>query len=184
MSELHVFYVSAGLLTSKHRNRIGESLWEFLWLISHETRMEGKVLNGAPITFGRIAKELGESSRTARRNLARLEREGYIVKKRAGVGRMYCYSIAHSKKWQRYFVAAATNVPSSTVELRPQMSTQGDIYVHSNKEVDRVDNLYISSTICTKCSGRGIFSRLVPSKINPEDKVIEWVKCDCSLDRN
>lgn len=184
MSDIHVFYVSAGLLTSQHRNRIGESLWEFLWLVSHETKLEGKVLNGSPITLKRIAEELGESSRTVRRNLDRLERGGYIAKNRVNAGHVYCYSIAHSKKW-RQFVAAARNVPSSTVELRPDMSNALDINVHSNKESRQVDSIYIKPTICTKCSGRGIYPELVPSELNPEIQVEKWVKCVecCSEER-
>lgn len=179
MSDIHVFYVSAGLLTSQHRNRIGESLWEFLWLISHETKMEGKVLNGSPITLQRIAEELGESYRTARRNLERLAKAGYVVKFREHSGQMYCYSIAHSKKW-RQFVAEDINGHSSTVELRTKVAATEDINVRAYKDSRYVDSTYIRPTICTKCGGRGMYAELVPSKY--EDQQTErWVACDeCS----
>lgn len=177
MSDIHVFYVSAGLLAPQHHNRIGESLWEFLWLVSHETRMEGKVLNGSPITLGRIAQELGESPRTARRNLERLSKAGYVKKQRTGPGHMYCYSITHSKKW-RQFVAEDTNGRSSTVELRTKVAAGPAISGRTNKEVDRVDSTYISSTICKKCKGCGYYLELIPSGLNPDGHVEKWVKCD------
>lgn len=185
MSDIHVFYVSAGLLTSQHRNRIGESLWEFLWLISHETKMEGKVLNGSPITLQRIAEELGESYRTAQRNLERLTKAGYVLKTREHSGQMYCYSIAHSKKW-RQFVAPDINVRadindhSSTVELMTKVSGTPDINVRAYKDSRYVDRPYISATICRKCGGSGMYAELVPSKY--EDQQTErWVACDeCS----
>jgi hypothetical protein len=98
MANAHGFYVSAGLLTPEHCRRIGVALWEFLWLISHETREEGKVLNGAPISIKRISGDLGQAERTTRRNLDRLEAEKYITRER-GHGGVYQYVICNSKKW-------------------------------------------------------------------------------------
>ena len=94
------FYLSAGLVEDpQHCERIGPALWEFEWLIAHETREAGRVLNGAPITAKRIAASLGRHLNTVKANLARLEREHYIERFRKP-GLSYEYRIANSKKWK------------------------------------------------------------------------------------
>jgi len=138
------FYVSAGLLTPEHMRRIGPALGEFLWLISHETRHEGKVLNGSPITIGRIAADLGESDRTAGTNLRRLEAEGYIVRKRESVGHQY--AIANSKKWakgsEENFLSDRKKVADQIGRKLPEGSEEN---FRCNKEVDKVDIVDIST---------------------------------------
>jgi hypothetical protein len=94
------FYLSAGLVDDpQHCERIGPALWEFLWLISHETKDAGKVLNGAPVTAVRIAADLGRHVNTVRINLARLEKQAYIVRE-MGQSSVYHFRIANTKKWQ------------------------------------------------------------------------------------
>lgn len=94
------FYVSGGLLTPEHHRRMGSAVWAFLWLVSHETREGGKVLNGSPVTAERIASALGQHVETVKHNLGRLEREGYITRFRHHGGLPYEYQIANSKKWK------------------------------------------------------------------------------------
>ena len=144
------FYVSAGLLTPEHMHRIGPALREFLWLISHETREEGRILNGTPITSHRIAAELGEHRNTASRNLARLEREGYISREH-GKGYVYSYRIANSKKWIGSYTENGAATPAATVPAAPEMvhqlhhkrcsscTTNGARNKEVDKEVDIVD---------------------------------------------
>lgn len=199
MSDIHCFYVSEGLLTSNHKKRIGSSIWEFLWLISHETKMAGKVLNGSPITVSRIAQELGNTTRTTRRNLDNLELQGYITRKRKTPGQIYSYSITHSKKWRIHWeetMGEAKNVPtngsedkngrsiSMTVnELRPNLAAGEDKNGHTNKEDRQLDNIsskestFIKRMSCTKCGGRGIYPKRVNSKY-PDQTVDMLVKCD------
>jgi predicted transcriptional regulator len=139
----HVFYVSAGLLTPEHYRKIDTAIWVFMWLISHETREGGKVLNGSPITIKRIAQELGESTRTVRRHLNHLEAHGYIVRNRIRSGEIYSYSIANSKKWKaRTEMAApeATDVLTPRTNLAAPEAKNG----RANKEgrqVDKVDRV-------------------------------------------
>jgi hypothetical protein len=131
----HGFYVSAGLLTVDHARRIGPALWEFLWLISHETPEEGKVLNGAPITLKRIAVDLGEKERTAGKNLVRLESAGYITRHRT-VGNSYEYQIANSKKWRK--------VGCESSDIRPKKEVHTSQKGRTNKEsrqLDRIDRV-------------------------------------------
>lgn len=172
--------------------RIGPSIWEFLWLISHETRMQGKVLNGAPITVSRIANELGETYKTAQRNLDRLSREGYVVRKRDTTGLQYCYTIAHSKKWRVQWEGVDKNVtPDKNVltgqdknvqGVRTKMSTGEDKNVHANKEDRQLDILDNKDTTCIKCSGRGIYLQRFPSKFDGHE-IDQWVKCDCDVNK-
>ena len=145
MANAHSFYVSDGLLTPGHCQRIGVAVWEFLWLISHETREEGKVLNGAPITIKRISTDLGQAERTTRRNLDRLEAEKYIARER-GQGGVYQYVICNSKKWAK---SVDKNGQSDDYQSgqkcphdRPKVATAVAKNGHCNKEdrqVDRVD---------------------------------------------
>lgn len=142
----HVFYISDGLLTPEHMGRIDSALWEFLWFISHETREEGKVLNGSPITVRRIAEELGESRRTAIRHLDRLEAEGYITRVREHSGAIYSYRIANSKKWAHG--RNATREPVTELSPGDDMNDTGAVTrmasgvaknVTANKECRQVD---------------------------------------------
>lgn len=201
MSDIHCFYVSEGLLTSNHKKRIGSSIWEFLWLISHETKMAGKVLNGSPITVSRIAEELGSTAQTTKRNLENLEKQGYITRKRKSRGLIYSYSIAHSKKWRIHWEETMGSVKngttngsgtkndtsiSMTVDEVVSKMTPGSIKNDpTNKEDRQLDNIsskestFIKRMSCTKCGGRGIYFELVPSKLNPEFKARMPVKCEC-----
>lgn len=194
-SDMHGFYVCQGLLTASHMKRIGPSaIWEFLWLISHETKMEGRVLNGSPVTLSRIAEELGEHFNTAQRNLERLCKEGYVTKKRAGKGCAYSYSIAHSKKWKLQWVGDTKNGVTSDTKngdtprqgdtksgerVSPNLVSGVTKFGMTNKEDRQLDILDKRNTTCIKCGGLGKFPELVPSELDPDLKVKTWVKCEC-----
>jgi len=164
-----------------------------LWLIAHETRMQGRVLNGSPVTISRIAGELGESFSTAKRNLNRLSREGYVLRKRNGLGKVYSYSIAHSKKWRIRFESGGKNDltgggvfdltqapgqgrndPRVGSEMPPSQVKNGP----SNKEDRELDKLDNRNTTCNKCGGTGMYVRLIPSELIPGTEKEDWVKCD------
>ena len=195
MPDVHCFYVSEGLLTRTHVERIGPALWEFLWLISHETKMQGKVLNGAPITLSRIAEELGESAITARRNLNRLSKEGYVVRKRNAPGLEYCYTIAHSKKWKVHWEGQIKNDRSSPIKndrsdsdspikndrrVRSEMIAGPIKNDRANKEDRQLDILDNRDTTCIKCKGLGFTWQFFASDSNGS-AVQKMVKCDeCS----
>lgn len=74
--------VSNGLLRDGHRKRMGEAVWEFMWLIDRVTRIDaeqrGYVLGGKPIQLSEIATGLGVHKATVSRNLSRLQAAGYI----------------------------------------------------------------------------------------------------------
>jgi excisionase family DNA binding protein len=89
---------------AEHRERIGPALWEFLWAIDRTTKeitddqgqRWGVVLGGQPVTMERVAEESGGTARTARRNIERLVREGYLDVTRAPHGLIV--RVARSKK--------------------------------------------------------------------------------------
>ena len=75
--------VYEGLLDPKHIQKIGGSLWLFLWCI-HRTTTEddegvGWVLGRKALTYAGIAEDLGQPVRKIRRWKTTLERGGYIT---------------------------------------------------------------------------------------------------------
>ncbi|RJS60142.1 winged helix-turn-helix domain-containing protein [Bacillus sp. PK3_68] len=100
------FPVFSGLLTAEHRKKIGPALWEFLWCISTTTKevMEdgellGIVLGGKPVSYNDVAKEMGGSKSTVKRNFEKLEEEGYILMTRTPYG--HIIKVRNSKKFKK-----------------------------------------------------------------------------------
>jgi hypothetical protein len=96
------FTVWSGLITSEHRGRMGNAIWEFLWLVDKVTREEdgrGYVLGGKAITCAQMAGELGVSERAVRTALAKLRGQGYIECNRRPGG--ISFVVLRSKKWAR-----------------------------------------------------------------------------------
>jgi DNA-binding MarR family transcriptional regulator len=166
MPESFYFPVYSGLLTAQHRERIGPAIWEFLWLVSKVTKEieeEGEtwgiVLGGKPVKLAEIAAELGESERTAKRNIARLKDEGYIETVRAPYGEIY--KVRKSKKFVHKNRSAKNgtslderedkNVPShderwdknGTSEERevPHLSKRSAKNGTSNKDIKDIKNI-------------------------------------------
>jgi DNA-binding MarR family transcriptional regulator len=166
MPESFYFPVYSGLLTAQHRERIGPAIWEFLWLVSKVTKeieekgeTWGIVLGGKPVKLAEIAAELGESERTAKRNIARLKDEGYIETVRAPYGEIY--KVRKSKKFVHKNRSAKNgtslderedkNVPShderwdknDTSEERevPHLSKRSAKNGTSNKDIKDIKNI-------------------------------------------
>lgn len=110
------FPVSSGLLDKNHYDKIGTALWEFLWLIDRVTdeKLEtdgqrwGRVLGGKVISADEIAETFGSSDRTVKRNLDKLEQNGYIRTKRYPRGKVI--DVRKSIKWLMRFHGASTAV--------------------------------------------------------------------------
>lgn len=87
-----MFYItiSNGLMKDGHRKRMGEAVWEFMWLIDKVTKIDdegrGHVLGGRPILLNEIANDHGVDHETVSRNLIKLESQGYIIKRRTPRG--------------------------------------------------------------------------------------------------
>lgn len=117
MNNSFPFRLYSGLLTKEHRKRIGSALWEFLWCIDKTTKEiteEGKViglvLGGKPIKLLEIADDLGGDKSTIKRNIDKLEREGYLRIIRAPYGLVI--HVLSSKKWVKRSVANSQREPN------------------------------------------------------------------------
>ena len=100
------FAISKGLL--EHKPRMGAAIWEYLWFIDKVTKDEpdgngkfnGLVLGGTPFKADVIAHDLHEHVQTAFHNIRKLEREGYVIRKRHA-GNRCSFKVTNSKKWLR-----------------------------------------------------------------------------------
>jgi hypothetical protein len=84
----------------EHAARIGEALWEFLWMIDKITAEKdgvGIVLGGAPVKLETIAHDLSTHKRTIRRHVEKLEAESYIRRRRTPYG--YVFEVLNSRKF-------------------------------------------------------------------------------------
>ena len=71
--------VHDGIIDKKHVDSIGRSpLSLYLWCLRHQTRPNGLVLGGSPITYKRINERLGQNERTLKRWMFCLRENGYI----------------------------------------------------------------------------------------------------------
>ncbi|UOQ43379.1 hypothetical protein MUN89_15830 [Halobacillus salinarum] len=153
MPDLFYFPIYAGLLSEEHRERIGPALWEFLWCISKTTKEEGTtgtVLGGKPIGYQEVAKELGGSKSTVKRNFERLEKEKYISLKRTPYG--HIIYVHNSKK----FLKSAKNDTGAEYGTGAKNDQGGAIfgrggakYGHSNKDREVDKELDINTTTTT-----------------------------------
>jgi len=86
------FYIEItnNLLESKHRKRMKEAVWLFMWLIDKMTSVSeegvGKVLGGKPIKYEEVSKDLGISRRTYVNWIDILKKGKYINTLRTPVG--------------------------------------------------------------------------------------------------
>jgi DNA-binding transcriptional regulator YhcF (GntR family) len=111
------FYLHSGLLTKEHRKKMGAAIWEFLWCINKTTKeysedgqVFGQVLGGKPVKLSDIADDLGGNKSTIKRNLDKLEEEGYLSIVRAPYGLII--TVNKSKKWPKKSVANSQRQPN------------------------------------------------------------------------
>lgn len=94
------------LLDAKHIERMGVSVWLYMWCIDKMTSIDeegvGKILGGKPIKFDEVGSELGISIRTYRRWVSLLENSGYINTKTAPYGLIITVNKAHKRFGKRY----------------------------------------------------------------------------------
>lgn len=91
--------VWSGLISAKHRRRMGIALWLFLWCLDRITLEKdgwGIVFRGAPVKDEVIAKQLGVHANTVRADRERLVQHKYITARRTSFG--FVYQVRNSRK--------------------------------------------------------------------------------------
>lgn len=82
--------VTNNLLDPHHTEAMGSSVWEFMWCLDKITMIDedgiGWVWGRKPVLLEDIVKEIGGSTRNAKRNMARLEKAGYLIRIRTPRG--------------------------------------------------------------------------------------------------
>ena len=127
----YVIPVSNGILTPEHHKRIGPALWLFLWFIDKCTSerrtedggLEGLVLGGKALTAEHIAREAGESVRSVRYHVKRLEDHGYI-RRLVHPGLASGYAVIKSKKFRRTAATPARQELGTSLTKNSHLSDQ------------------------------------------------------------
>ena len=70
--------ISNGLLDPKHVKAIGPAVWTYFALLDKQTKPDGTVNRGDPITASKFGDRMGLSQDTILRHLDRLQKAGYI----------------------------------------------------------------------------------------------------------
>lgn len=143
-----------------HYDRIGIALWTFAWLIDRipkdgEQNGIGKVLGGRPLKIAEIVETMkGSTYRSIRRQLDKLEEQGYISRRRTPYG--FVVEIRNSRKWgiwtaresgqkgQSLPVETGQNGQSGTERVAKKVTQSGqkgqnkeNTAVHSSKETQQ-----------------------------------------------
>lgn len=110
-------YFSSGLWERKHRERMGQAVWLFGWLVDRQTKQKGTmglVLRGRGLTYAEIAESMNESPRTVERWMSILRATRYIEVRHTAYSKMVIY-IHNSKKFGRAQNALALDFMSRRV---------------------------------------------------------------------
>jgi hypothetical protein len=80
--------VRQGLLDAKHTRAMGKAIVLYQWLVCRQTKQNGLVLGGKPLTYAEISADTDWAARTVRRWMKRLEELLYISVKHSVYRRM------------------------------------------------------------------------------------------------
>lgn len=142
-------YVKNDLLDPKHHERMGVSIWLYLWLLDAMTSISeqgvGSVLGGKPIKYEDVNKDLGLSRSTYLRYVATLKEAGYIETKRTPVGLVITVHKA-KKIFKKGSVKSDTSQKASDMSKVTHLMSENDT---SNKD-NTVDNTSITNVIRQK----------------------------------
>jgi hypothetical protein len=143
--------ITNNLLEAKHRNKMGESVWLFMWLLDKMTSISeegvGKVLGGKPIKYDEIKKDLGISRSTFQRWVNILEKEKYIITIRTPYGLSFSVNkakkvfgkkvdkpvVSSGQKNERCVISGQRCVKNDTSNIRQYKDNTINIYNNKNK---------------------------------------------------
>lgn len=171
------FYIqiSNGLITDRHRKRMGSAVWEFMWLLDKITKIDdygnGYVLGGKAINLEDISKDLGTHSSSVSENLSKLEKEDYIERTHTPYG----ISIKLKKAKKRF---GQKTKPSSEKTKGDSEKTKPTIYKTLDITIDLPDwlNKEVWGEWVDYRKERG--KRLTPMSIKKQLKELENNKSD------
>lgn len=93
--------LSNGLIDPKHQEAMGEALWLFVWLVASQTRRNGLVLGGKPLTYAEMSRRMHDMpARRLKRWMAVLVKHKYIQVKYATYKRMVI-TVLNQKKFNK-----------------------------------------------------------------------------------
>lgn len=125
------FPMYSGLLEPKHYEKIGNSIWLFLWCISSTTKEEiregekwGIVMGNKPVEIDELAERFGVNRSTVKRWIKTLQDHDYIRTKRAPYGLIF--SVRNSKKFdEKGKVINAPSVVRDRSNMNHEINTDG-----------------------------------------------------------
>lgn len=125
----------------EHCQYMGIAVWEFIWCLDKITVEDeqhiGWCLGKKPIDIEIIARDLGEHRNTALANVAHLESEGYIIRKRTPRG--YSIGVRNSRK----FGVFGRKSDTQTTVHHSKSDTQEKVRViHNFQESDTQETAY------------------------------------------
>jgi len=142
--------ISNGLLTREHREKMGSSVWEFMWILDKMTSCDengvGKVLGGKPIKASEIMKDIGSCRRVVSKNLSLLEKQEYISTKRTPYGLIITVYTA-KKIFQKK--KESTERCNEKVHHKKEMLRNSPSIEMLRKVPNKEDNTAIDNTIDT-----------------------------------
>ena len=117
--------VRHGLLDAKHTHAMGKAILLFEWLVSRQTKENGLVLGGKPITYADIAADTGWAARTLRRWMGKLVEKQYVSLKYSVYSRMVIH-VLNQKKFESLQLPlgfeAASPGPKVADSRRPEVA--------------------------------------------------------------
>lgn len=128
--------VTNNLLDPKHQKAIGPAVWEFMWCLDKITLIGedgiGWVWGRKPVLVEDIRSEIGCNEKTVRRNMARLEAAGYIIRVRTPRG----ISIGVAKAKKRFGRSDRTKMSGrSDINVRSNIRHNKDNKQNANEQV-------------------------------------------------
>ena len=139
---MYYITISNGLLKDGHRKKMGAAVWEFMWCLDKMTSYDengvGKVLGGKPIKSSEIAKDLGGTDSSIRKNLSILRDKGYIDTLRTPYG-----LVITIHKAKKIFQKRSDKISHQSAEMG-----KNDTSIEMGKnDTNKEDNTAIDKTI-------------------------------------
>lgn len=140
--------IKNNLLEPKHVKAMGSSLWEYLWILDHITKVDddgiGHVHGGAPIKLINLKADLGLTEANISRNLTKLVKEGYINTVRTPYG----VKISVNKAHKRFANNVNKDLSKTTLENYGNDNSNKTVTIDSNNKTSTAP-LFRSSTYLT-----------------------------------